>query len=132
MKKVIGLLLLLFVFSKTHAQEVFETEIFSKHLNKFQTLKIFIPENYPNTLLAFPIAVVLNSDALSQVYVNGVYQLTKLNNYSVIKVKCGFRNLYDEIELLDNLVQQTNSDIEFILDINQAYDLPKAIRFLNQ
>ena len=73
----------------------------------------------------------LNSDALSQVYVNGVYQLTKLNNYSVIKVKCGFRNLYDEIELLEGLSAKYDN-VRFIIDLNQAYDLPKAIRFFKE
>ena len=74
----------------------------------------------------------INPDFLSQVKSNGIYNLTSLDKYKVIKLKCGFRNLYDEIELLDSLVQQTNSDIEFILDLNQAYDLPKAIRFLKE
>ena len=74
----------------------------------------------------------INSDSLSSVQSNGIYNLTSINNYKVIKVKCGFRNLYDEIELLDNLVQQEGTDIEFILDLNQAHDLPKAIRFLKE
>ena len=74
----------------------------------------------------------INPDFLSQVKSNGIYNLTSIDKYKVIKLKCGFRNLYDEIELLDSLVQQTNSDIEFILDLNQAYDLPKAIRFLKE
>ena len=74
----------------------------------------------------------INSDSLSSLQSNGIYNLTSINNYKVVKVKCGFRNLYDEIELLDNLVQQEGTDIEFILDLNQAYDLPKAIRFLKE
>jgi len=74
----------------------------------------------------------INSNSLSSVQSNGIYNLTSINNYKVVKVKCGFRNLYDEIELLDNLVQQEGADIEFILDLNQAYDLPKAIRFLKE
>ena len=74
----------------------------------------------------------INPDSLSSVQSNGIYNLTSINNYKVVKVKCGFRNLYDEIELLDNLVQQEGADIEFILDLNQAYDLPKAIRFLKE
>ncbi len=73
----------------------------------------------------------LNSEALSQVHVNGVYQLTTLNNYSVIKVKCGFRNLYDEIELLESLSNKYGN-VSFIIDLNQAYDLPKAIRFFKE
>ena len=74
----------------------------------------------------------INSDSLSSIQSNGIYNLTSINNYKVVKVKCGFRNLYDEIELLDNLVEQEGDDIEFILDLNQAYDLPKAIRFLKE
>jgi len=79
-----------------------------------------------------PLCKFLNSEALSKVSVNGVYQLTKLNNYSVIKVKCGFRNLYDEIELLAQLSEKYDDSVKFIIDLNQAYDLPKAIRFFKE
>ena len=63
---------------------------------------------------------------------NGIYKLTSINKYNTIKIKCGFRNLYDEIELLDSLTNEYNHKINFILDLNQAYDLPKAIRFLKE
>ena len=77
-------------------------------------------------------SVFINQDSLLEVKSNGVYDLTSINRYKVIKVKCGFRNLYDEIELLDNLVKNNNLDISFILDLNQAYDLSQAIRFLKE
>ena len=37
-----------------------------------------------------PLNKYLNSEALSKVLVNGVYELTNLKNYNVIKIKCGF------------------------------------------
>lgn len=74
----------------------------------------------------------INSKSLLKVKSNGLYNLTTLDSYKVIKLKAGFRNLYDEIELLEDLVEKFDSDISFIIDLNQAYDLPKAIRFLKE
>ena len=73
----------------------------------------------------------INSNSLSSVQSNGIYNLTSINNYKVIKLKCGFRNLYDEIELLESLSTKY-SNVRFIIDLNQAYDLPKAIRFFKE
>ena len=74
----------------------------------------------------------INNTSLKQVQSNGIYGLTSIKNYQTIKIKCGFRNLYNELELLEKLVNDYNSNISFILDLNQAYDLPKAIRFLKE
>ena len=74
----------------------------------------------------------LNPKALPQIKINGLYKLTSLDNYKVIKIKCGFRNLYDEVQLLSQLSNKYDSSISFILDLNQAYDLPKAIRFFKE
>jgi len=79
-----------------------------------------------------PLCKFLNSKALSKISVNGVYQLTNLKNYSVIKVKCGFRHLYNEIKLLAELSEKYDNSVRFIIDLNQAYDLPKAIRFFKE
>ena len=79
-----------------------------------------------------PLYKYLNSKALSSLYINGVYQLTDLNNYTTIKVKCGFRNLFDEIELIEDLSNKYGNKTQFIIDLNQAYDLPKAIRFFKE
>ena len=79
-----------------------------------------------------PLCKFLNLNALSQIFVNGVHQLTNFDDYSIIKVKCGFRNLYDEIELLKKLSNKYGDSTRFIIDLNQAYDLPKAIRFFKE
>lgn len=78
------------------------------------------------------LSAFMNKKSLTEVQSNGIYGLTSINNYQTIKIKCGFRNLYDELELLDKLVNDYHSSISFILDLNQAYDLPKAIRFLKE
>ena len=78
------------------------------------------------------LSAFMNKKSLTKVKSNGIYGLTSIKNYKTIKIKCGFRNLYNELELLDKLVNEHNSNISFILDLNQAYDLPKAIRFLKE
>ena len=100
MKKVIGLLLLLFVFSKTHAREVIETEISSKHLNKIQKVKIFIPEAYFDDHLAFPIAVVLNSDALFDTYV-ATSKLFAKNDKAPSQIIVGISQEFKEFNYLN-------------------------------
>ena len=79
-----------------------------------------------------PLNLYFNPKALSTLKVNGIYGLIDYNHYNTIKVKCGFRNLYNEIELLDLLTSKYGKDVSFILDINQNYDLPQAIRFLKE
>ena len=74
----------------------------------------------------------LNPNAFSHLEINGLYQLTTHENYKFIKLKCGFRNLYDELELIQKLTDQYESKVSFILDLNQNYDLSKAIRFLKE
>ena len=74
----------------------------------------------------------LNAKSFSKLKINGIEGLTQSTNYTTIKVKCGFRNLYDEIEFLDTLSNKYNSKVKFIIDLNQAYDLSKAIRFLKE
>ena len=62
---------------------------------------------------------------------NGIYSLTSLENYNTIKIKCGFRNLFDELELIESLSKKFNNS-SFIIDLNQNYDLPKSIRFIKE
>ena len=78
-----------------------------------------------------PLNRYLNSQASSGIKVNGIYGLTQTQNYKTLKIKCGFRNLYDEIDLLTTLTED-HQGMSFILDLNQAYDLPKAIRFCKE
>ena len=74
----------------------------------------------------------LNPNASTYLEINGLYQITSNKNYKFIKLKCGFRNLYDELELIEKLTDQYESEVNFILDLNQNYDLSQAIRFLKE
>tara|TARA_Y100001960_G_scaffold330310_1_gene424012 strand:- start:2174 stop:3205 length:1032 start_codon:yes stop_codon:yes gene_type:complete len=74
----------------------------------------------------------LNPNASTHLEINGLYQITSNKNYKFIKLKCGFRNLYDELELIEKLTDQYESEVNFILDLNQNYDLSQAIRFLKE
>tara|TARA_B100000686_G_scaffold327709_1_gene386874 strand:- start:223 stop:1254 length:1032 start_codon:yes stop_codon:yes gene_type:complete len=74
----------------------------------------------------------LNPNASTHLEINGLYQITNNKNYKFIKLKCGFRNLYDELELIEKLTDQYESEVNFILDLNQNYDLSQAIRFLKE
>jgi len=73
----------------------------------------------------------INQNSSLKLKCNGIYNLTNLENYSTIKIKCGFRNLFDELELIESLSKKFNNS-SFIIDLNQNYDLPKAIRFFKE
>lgn len=81
---------------------------------------------------SLPMNLYLNSNAFSKISVNGIYMLSDDKKYNVMKVKCGFRNLYDEVELLESLTKKYGKAMKFILDLNESYDLPKAIRFFKE
>jgi o-succinylbenzoate synthase len=49
-----------------------------------------------------------------------------------MKVKVGFRNLFDELNHLDELTTQFGASIKFRLDANGSMDLPRAIRFCKE
>ena len=57
---------------------------------------------------------------------------TPEDGFHVLKVKVGFRNLFDEMEHLDLLRSSYGENILFRLDVNGAFDLPKAIRFCKE
>ena len=54
------------------------------------------------------------------------------DGFRVVKVKVGFKNLFDEIEHMELLSKSYWEDIYFRLDANGAFDLPKAIRFCKE
>ena len=49
-----------------------------------------------------------------------------------MKVKLGFRNLFDEIKNMESLTQSYGENVQFRLDLNAALDLPRAIRFCKE
>ena len=80
-----------------------------------------------------PLALYLNPHASTEIAVNGISGIHMPGDgFKVIKVKVGFRNLFDEIEHLVMLTQSFGKDILFRLDVNGAFDLPQAIRFCKE
>ena len=80
-----------------------------------------------------PLSLYLNPHAPTEIAVNGISGIhMQGDGFKVIKVKVGFRNLFDEIEHLVMLTQSFGKDILFRLDVNGAFDLPQAIRFCKE
>ena len=80
-----------------------------------------------------PLAKYLNTNAQSEIAVNGLAGMHQPGEgFTVMKVKVGFRNLFDEIENMEYLTKSFGEDIQFRLDCNGAFDLPKAIRFCKE
>ena len=80
-----------------------------------------------------PLCKYLNSNAKPEIAVNGLVGLhLPVDGFKVMKVKVGFRNLFNEIENMETLTQSFGDDIQFRLDANGAFDLPKAIRFCKE
>ena len=80
-----------------------------------------------------PLAKYLNPNALSSIKVNGITgRNSPEDGFQIIKVKVGFRNLFDEIENLVELTQAFGKDVKFRLDANGAFDLVRAIRFCKE
>ena len=78
-------------------------------------------------------SIYLNPNAKDQIRTNGMVGIHTLkDNYQIIKVKVGFRNLFDELNHLDELTTQFGKDIKFRLDANGSMDLPRAIRFCKE
>jgi len=80
-----------------------------------------------------PLAKYLNNKANVEILVNGLVGVHQPGEgFTVMKVKVGFRNLFDEIENMEYLTQSFGKDLKFRLDCNGAFDLPKAIRFCKE
>jgi o-succinylbenzoate synthase len=77
-----------------------------------------------------PLAKYCNLGAKTEISVNGMAGVHfPGDGFSVIKVKVGFRNLFDEIENMEYLTESFGNEVRFRLDANGAFDLPQAIRF---
>ena len=80
-----------------------------------------------------PLALYLNPTAHTEIAVNGIAGIHMPGDgYKVMKVKVGFRNLFDEIEQMVMLTKSFGEDVLFRLDANGAFDLPQAIRFCKE
>jgi len=75
----------------------------------------------------------LNPNAKDQVKSNGIVGIHFPKEcFSIMKVKVGFRNLFDELNHLDKLTAQFGEDVKFRVDANGSMDLPRAIRFCKE
>ena len=80
-----------------------------------------------------PLCKYLNSNAKPEIAVNGLVGLhLPADGFKVMKVKVGFRNIFNEIENMETLTQSFGDDIQFRLDANGAFNLPQAIRFCKE
>ena len=80
-----------------------------------------------------PLAKYLHANAKSEVAVNGLVGLhLPSDGFSIMKVKMGKGNLFDEIEQMEQLTLSFGEIVKFRLDLNCAFDLPKAIRFCKE
>jgi len=75
----------------------------------------------------------LNPNASYTIKSNGIVGIhSPAENYSTMKVKVGFRNLFDELNHLDKLTAKFGQDVKFRIDANGSMDLPRAIRFCKE
>ena len=80
-----------------------------------------------------PLAKYLHANAKSEVVVNGLVGLhLPSDGFSIMKVKMGKGNLFDEIEQMKQLTLSFGEIVKFRLDLNCAFDLSKAIRFCKE
>ena len=84
---------------------------------------------YSNKALAY----YLNDNALNKILLNGIAGIhSPKDRYGIMKVKVGFRNLFDEIEIMKDYTQTFGKETKFRLDANGAFDLTRAIRFCKE
>ena len=80
-----------------------------------------------------PFAKYLNKNYSNIIYTNGLEHIhNPEDNFPIIKVKVGFRNLFDELENLEYLTKNFGEKIKFRLDANEQFDLPRAIRYCKE
>ncbi|SVC71288.1 uncharacterized protein METZ01_LOCUS324142, partial [marine metagenome] len=79
------------------------------------------------------IASYLNPHAKSEILINGIAGIhMPVDGFTIMKVKVGFRNLFDEIEQMKHLTESFGECVLFRLDANGVFDLPRAIRFCKE
>ncbi len=75
----------------------------------------------------------LNPNALDTINSNGIIGFhSPKDKFSTMKVKIGYRNLFDEINLLENLTLDFGGNVKFRLDANGGLDLTKSIRLCKE
>ena len=79
------------------------------------------------------VAKYLNPNCKNKIKVNGIAGIHSIeDNFDSIKVKMGFNNFWEDIEYLDRITTEFGDRVKLRLDLNGAYDLPRAIRFCKE
>ena len=77
-----------------------------------------------------PLNKYLNNDSNKLLNLNGIHGVHDKNDgFRIIKIKLGYKNIYDDIEKLEQLTNIYNKEVKFRIDVNGQLDLVKAIRF---
>ena len=77
-----------------------------------------------------PISRYLNSKSNKILRLNGIHGLhNSEDGFKVIKVKLGYKNIYDDIEKMEELSNIYSDKVQFRIDVNGQLDLVRAIRF---
>ncbi len=77
-----------------------------------------------------PLSKYLNNNSSNVLKVNGIHGLHNPNDgFDIIKIKLGYRNIYDDIKKMEELSNIYGEKVKFRIDANGQLDLVKAIRF---
>ena len=77
-----------------------------------------------------PLNRYLNNHCLDVIKLNAVHSIhASNNNFNVVKVKLGYNNIHDDIEMMTQISSLYQSHVQFRIDVNGQLDLVKAIRF---
>ena len=80
--------------------------------------------------LQLPTYKYLNKNSIETINLNGLDGIhDKEDGFNIIKVKLGYRNIYDDIEKMQELTNYYGEKVKFRIDVNESLDLVKAIRF---
>ena len=108
-------------------------DIFDLHANTMPSL-LFALETAILDILSqesnLSISRYLNGDAKSILELNGIHGLhNPSDGFQVMKVKLGYQNIYDDIEIMEKLSDIYSKEVKFRIDVNGQLDLVRAIRF---
>ena len=119
-------------FSKNTASEN-DSHLKSKTiLSEIDQINSKIPE-ITSKIEGKSLAKYLNPSAQNRILSNGIAGIhSPEENHSTLKVKVGLRNLFDELNYLDELTRKFGEGVKFRLDANGSMDLARAIRFCKE
>ena len=77
-----------------------------------------------------PLNRYLNNNCLDLIKLNAVHTIHAPDkNFNIVKVKLGYNNIHDDVEMMTQISSSYQSHVQFRIDVNGQLDLIKAIRF---